>query len=109
MQLQRLTPTTDTHYCAGYAFSTYGEIVACWLQDIVLALLIVRFKWVAAAFQAACADTLFLNQVHARSRKIDAGTVLASLVFALAFGAIMTDLVSLRLLICKTLACVASD
>lgn len=35
--------------CAGYAFSTYGEIVACWVQDIVLALLIVRFKWVMCA------------------------------------------------------------
>lgn len=42
-----------------------------------------------------------MTKVHACSRKIDAGTVLASLVFALAFGAIMTNLVSLRLLVCE--------
>lgn len=29
---------------ADYAFNTYGEIVACWLQDIVLAGQIVHYR-----------------------------------------------------------------
>lgn len=28
--------------CAGYAFSTYGEVAACWIQDVVLVVLIAR-------------------------------------------------------------------
>ena len=32
--------------CAGYPFSSYGEVVACWLQDVVIVGLIVRFKCV---------------------------------------------------------------
>ena len=29
---------------AGYPFSTYGEVVACWLQDIVLIAIISRYS-----------------------------------------------------------------
>ena len=32
---------------AGYPFSTYGEIVACWIQDVILIVLILKFKYVA--------------------------------------------------------------
>jgi mannose-P-dolichol utilization defect protein 1 len=36
----------------GYAFNTFGEVVACWVQDVVLIALILRFSrtpgWVAA-------------------------------------------------------------
>eukprot|EP00878_Enallax_costatus_P014594 GHUV01015267.1.p2 GENE.GHUV01015267.1~~GHUV01015267.1.p2 ORF type:complete len:196 (+),score=79.51 GHUV01015267.1:1313-1900(+) len=43
----------------GYGFNTFGEVVACWLQDIVLIALIFRFsstkKWVAAATGIAVA------------------------------------------------------
>ncbi|KAF6256648.1 hypothetical protein COO60DRAFT_1285343 [Scenedesmus sp. NREL 46B-D3] len=43
----------------GYGFNTFGEVVACWAQDIVLIALIFRFsntkKWVAAAVGVAVA------------------------------------------------------
>lgn len=43
----------------GYGFNTFGEVVACWLQDIILIGLIFRFsrtkKWVAAATGGAVA------------------------------------------------------
>ena len=29
---------------AGYAFSTYGDTATCWLQDIVLIILIARYR-----------------------------------------------------------------
>ena len=32
--------------CSGYPFSTYGEVVACWLQDIVLIAIIGRYSGV---------------------------------------------------------------
>lgn len=30
--------------CVGYPFSSYGEVVACGLQDIAIVALIIRFK-----------------------------------------------------------------
>ena len=33
------------HACAsGYSFSTYGDTAACWLQDIILVLLIAKYR-----------------------------------------------------------------
>ena len=33
------------HACAsGYPFSTYGDTAACWLQDIILVLLIAKYR-----------------------------------------------------------------
>ena len=47
---------------AGYAFSTYGEVVACWIQDVALVALISQFAgiddwgmlWAATAFGLFC-------------------------------------------------------
>lgn len=46
----------------GYAFSTYGEIAACWVQDVALVALIARYSgiddwrmlWAAVAFGVYC-------------------------------------------------------
>lgn len=35
-------PTINSASSAGYAFSTYGEVAACWGQDIILVALISR-------------------------------------------------------------------
>jgi hypothetical protein len=41
----------------GYGFNTFGEVCACWAQDIILIALIFRFsntkKWIAAAVAVA--------------------------------------------------------
>ena len=42
--LARRDCTGLTDCCPGYAFNTFGEVVACWFQDIVLAFLIVKYK-----------------------------------------------------------------
>lgn len=34
----------DSDWGAGYPFSSYGEVVACWFQDVVIVGLIFRFK-----------------------------------------------------------------
>ncbi len=52
---------TSSHQ--GYAFNTYGEVFACWLQDVVIVGLIFRHLRLSgpmvagatAAFAAACA------------------------------------------------------
>lgn len=72
--LPLLTHTTSHHtshtpyttHTQGYGFNTFGEVVACWLQDIILVALVFKDRrtplWIiagtAAAFTAGCAFLL---------------------------------------------------
>jgi hypothetical protein len=46
------------HLLQGYAFNTYGEVFACWVQDILLIALIFRFSGLPA-WQAGAAGLAF--------------------------------------------------
>lgn len=69
------TPTPQPHFrppplcpfaAQGYGFNTFGEVVACWIQDIILIALVFKDRrtqpWVvvlaAAAFTAGCSFLL---------------------------------------------------
>ena len=39
----------------GYAFNTFGEVLACWVQDVVLVAMILAFQGVSPIVSGTCA------------------------------------------------------